>query len=290
VNTPVLNLAVAEGRRFVRNPLFWLASLTIVYFVRNAANATEAEASWFVLTGFSLLLPGFILVMAMVLAVLRGRYSHTEELLGTCAVGPDRRSIAHSVSALWCAALGAIAIAIAVVVLREGSNLGRWSPWFEDPITMPFPNLALLLQGPMALLAVLAFIVALVRWVPTWLVIVPMAFLLLVQASFAGLFHGIPADGARWLYPLNSGIVNGEWVGGCTPTSPCELEVAGFDMGTAWWHLAYLASLTVFCTVVAVLRHRRDRSAWIAFAVSAVFVMATAAAQVLTATTYTSRT
>ena len=83
----------------------------------------------------------------------------------------------------------------------------------------------------------LVFVVALVRWVPSWLVLLPITFLLLlVQGLWVGMWHGAPTQGRRWVFPLNSGVVNGKWVG-CTPESAvCELPVSGFDTTTPWWH------------------------------------------------------
>jgi hypothetical protein len=55
--------------------------------------------------------------------------------------------------------------------------------------------------------------------------------------------------------------------------------VSGFDRTTPWWHLAYLIALAVFFVAVAVLRHRRDRPAWLAFGLSGVALASLAAAQ-----------
>ena len=71
------------------------------------------------------------------------------------------------------------------------------------------------------------FVVALVRWVPTWLVMVPVAFLAFVQAVFLGAFHSVAT---RW--PLAVAAQHGsgarEWKGGFS-TTLLHPAVSGFD-------------------------------------------------------------
>ena len=84
----------------------------------------------------------------------------------------------------------------------------------------------------------------------------------MVPGLFFGIFHGIATGGGRWLFPLSTGVVHGEWVG-CSPDDAvCILPVSGFDPNTAWWHPGYLVALCVWLTTIAVLRHRRDRVTW----------------------------
>lgn len=283
-----LQLARVEAARLARNPLVWLSIVPAAFWVRSARTAGEAEGQMFLLIGFGLLIPCLTMMMMMVLSVLRGRYSHTEELLGSLAVGHDRRSIGHALSAVG-GGLVAIVVTIGfVVALPFDDPLGHWTPYLTDEITIPRPNVAQILQGPLAVIALLVFVVALVRWVPSWLVLVPIMFLLLVvQGLWIGMWHGAPTQGRRWVFPLNSGVVNGKWVG-CTPESPgCELPVSGFDTTTPWWHVAYLLALCPLFGSIAVLRHRRDRVTWIWFAAAAVLVAGLVIIQIVVAETYT---
>ncbi|HUF98768.1 MAG TPA: hypothetical protein VMM60_11630, partial [Ilumatobacter sp.] len=193
--------------------------------------------------------------------------------------GPDRRSIGHVASTIFCGAIGLVATAAIYLALAPSRDLGEWDPGGTDIVTVPRPNVAQLMQGPVAIVAVAAFVIACVRWIPTWLVLLPLGFMVMVQGLFMGIFHGVPTDGERWLFPLNTGVVNGEWKG-CGPESfECTLAVSGFDTTTPWWHLGYLSALVVWFTTISVLRHRRDRRAWVAFAAASVLLAACATVQ-----------
>jgi hypothetical protein len=283
--SPELILGRTEGGRLLRNPAIWLSFVLTALWVRSARGEIEGENQLLLLVGFGLLLPGFVMVVAVVLATLRGRIEHTEELLSTLAVAPDRRSVGHAVSTLACGAIGLLATIVMYVALSPSNPLGSWKADDRAPaVLVPRPNIAQMLQGPLAIIAVGAFVIACVRWIPTWLVLVPLAFMVFVQGLFAGIFHSLRASGTRWLYPLNTGVVNDEWIGGCeTEDAMCNLPVNGFDATTPWWHLGYLASLAVWFTTVAVLRHRRDRAAWLWFGATSGVLMAFVVAQFLVA-------
>ncbi len=286
MNTAAGQLAWAEGRRLIRNPVIWLSLVPAGLWLRSANGAGGAEDRMFLLVGYGLLIPGFMMLVVTVLAVLRGRLEHTEPLLATLAVGPDRRSIGHAWSALAGGAIGLLVIAAAAVTLPAHDPLGVWTR-DGTPIVVPRPNLAQMLQGPLSVVTVLVFAVALVRWVPTWLVFAPLAYLLMVQGLFFGIFHGTPTGGGRWLFPLSTGVVHGEWVGCGPDDAVCNLPVSGFDPNTAWWHAGYLVALCVWLTTIAVLRHRRDRVTWTWFTASLLIVSALAAVQIATADVYT---
>jgi hypothetical protein len=288
VSTATLELARVEATRLARNPLVWVSIVPTAFWVRSARTAGEAEGQMFLLIGFGLLIPCLTMMMMMVLSVLRGRLEHTEELLGSLAVGHDRRSIGHAMSAVG-GGLVAIMVTIGfLVALPFDDPLGRWSPYLAEEITVPRPNVAQILQGPLAVIAMLVFVVALVRWVPSWLVMLPITFLLLmVQGLWVGIWHGTRTEGTRWVWPLNSGVVNGKWVG-CAPESAlCDLPVSGFDTTTPWWHAAYLLALCPLFGSIAVLRHRRDRITWVWFAGACALVAALVVVQIVVAKEYT---
>lgn len=287
MSTATGQLAWAEARRLLRNPLPWLSLIVLVPWFRSAQRIGGVQDRLFLLVGYGLLLPGFVLVVVTVLAVLRGRMERTEELLGSLSVGADRRAVGHALAASTGGLIGLLVAVGVFVWLPARDPLGPWSPWYHEIVDIPRPNLAQLLQGPLAVTAVLVFAVALVRWVPSWLVLVPLAFLLLVQGLWFGMWHGTAASGQRWLFPLNTGIVNGSWVGCATEIDSCELPVSGFDRSTPWWHAAYLIALCLWLTSAAVLRDRRDRTTWTWFGVSLVAVAALAAVQFSSANTYT---
>ena len=265
-------LARVEGTRLLRNPLVWLATIPSVMLVRGAKTTLEwgeAENIVHVCTGFVLLLPGFATVVVTILAVLRSRLARADDLLDTLPVGRARRSVAHGWSTAANALFGGVIIAAAFLYLRPSSTPGAFSSDSTPAVLQaPLPTIAQMLQGPVALAVVAAGVVALVRWVPTWLVAVPLFFLLFLQGLWFGIFNGEPTSWFTWVWPLSTGVVQDGWIGGCGEGEACQLLLTGFDRTTPWWHLGYLLALGVWLIAVAVLRHRRDRVVWTTFAIS----------------------
>ncbi len=281
--SPVMVLGRAEAERLLRNPAIWISLVLPALWVRSTRRSGDAEDQLALLIGYGLVLPGFVMVVAVLLATLRARLEHSEELLGTMAVGPDRRSVGHAVSALACGATALLVTTAIYVALGPERRLGYWQPAADQLIAVPRPSAAQLLQGPMAVVAVAVFVIACVRWVPSWLLLLPLGFLVMVQGLWIGIWHGTPTNGGRWLFPLNTGVVNGEWLGCGPEDAACDLPVSGFDTTTPWWHLGYLAGLTVWFTLIAVLRHRRDRVTWLWFGASTVVLVAFVVAQFVVA-------
>ena len=88
MNTATGQLAWAEGRRLVRNPVIWLSLVPAGLWLRAANGAGGRRGSHCSCSiGFGLLIPGFMMLVVTVLAVLRRRLEHTEPLLATLAVG-----------------------------------------------------------------------------------------------------------------------------------------------------------------------------------------------------------
>jgi hypothetical protein len=104
-------------------------------------------------------------------------------------------------------------------------------------------------------------------------------FLAAWQMTLAGTWFGDRTSAGSWWFPLATGVVHGYWIG-CSENDPvCVLPVSGFDRSTPWWHLGYLAAVAVLAVVVAVLRHRRDRTMWSALAISGAAVIGLATVQ-----------
>jgi hypothetical protein len=287
VNGPELQLARVEGARLLRNPAVWLSLSFTVIWARQVDPAASPEDVYFLLSGFSLVLPGFVMLAIIVLAALRSRSSGADALLDTVPVGPDRRSIAHGLSALAGAIAGVVVIAAGYVRFRPGPVIGRTVDTIPVGVQVPRPNLAQLLQGPLAVVVFCALGLALVRWIPTWLVVVPTLVAFLYQFTIWGIWSGTTVSALNWWLPISSGVVAGEWVG-CSSRSPvCLLEHGGFDQTTPWWHLTYLIALAAVLVAVALLRHRRDRAAWTFFGVSLAAVAGLAVAQAIVYQQYT---
>lgn len=269
---PELALARVEGTRLLRNPFVWLAVIPSAMWVNEAKAALdrrEAEDLVYLLSGYALLLPGFAALGVTILAVLRSRVTHADDLLDTLPVRPAQRSVAHGASTAANALYGAVIIAATYLYLWPSSTPGYFSDDSTPSILeVPRPNVAQMLQGPIALAAVAAGVVALVRWVPTWLVALPLFFLLFIQGLWFGIFNGESTSWFTWLWPLSTGIVQDGWVGGCGEGEDCQMLLTGFDQTTPWWHLGYLLALGGWFITIAVLRHRRDRATWTAFAVT----------------------
>ena len=281
-----VELGRVEMRRLLRNPALWIALAVTGWWTGATHVDSVHENTYFMLLGYSLIVPGFVIVVHTALAVLRGRMAGAEELLGVVPVGADRRTLGHGVSTLAGGAVGIIVIATIYLVLRPASIIGPGGNSIPDTIDLPRPNLAQLLQGPFAVVAVTAFVVALVRWIPSWVALVPLVFVAVAQALFFGLWLGVPSGDGTWWFPLGTGVVNGEWIGCGEFDSRCDLPVSGFDRVTPWWHLAYLMASTVLLLVVAVLRHRRDRLVWTVFAGTLTLVVALAIIQAVVAEKY----
>lgn len=235
MNTPVTALSRVESERLIRNPAVWVAFALTGWWVGVAmwggpSIGSQPLTKYMLLLGYGFAVPGLVLFVAVVFAVLRGRMEHTEELLGTLAVGNDRRSVAHALANLGPAVVVMLTTLVMLAVIRPGASLGTdFDIDGVGAIDIPRPTVAQMLQGPVALLAFTTLAVALVRWIPSWLVIVPTPFLLLVQVAFFGLFVGTATSAANWLGVggfLAHGVVNDEWVGCGEFDARCDLPVS----------------------------------------------------------------
>jgi hypothetical protein len=249
----------------------------------------QANELHFLLIGYGVLLPGFVMLIASAFAVRRDRSSGATELMATTPTDQATRTAGHGLAGL----VGGGGLTLAVTALMwlyraRDATLGPAEDTIPLDVIVPRPNIAQFLQGPLAVVALCALGVLIGRWLPSWLVVVVVVIPAMVQFLMLGLWNGSGTRAANWLFPLSGGWVVGEWIGGCTETSPCHLQLQGFDQTTPWWHLGYLVALTAVLVVTAMLGARRDRSTVIAWLVAAGAVIAFAAIQAAVYTPFTS--
>jgi hypothetical protein len=273
------SIARVEARRLARNPGLWAALLVGAWWVRWTLVEDDPRSTYFLLVGYSLLLPAVVVLVVTDLAVLRSRSAGADELFDTLPVGRDRRTVAHLLSGLFGVALGVVAVVLIGAVLRPAAVLGRLSDTIPAGFDLPRPGPAQLLQGPFVVLVACAFAVALARWLPSWLAMLALVVPLAGQALWFGLWMGSGTNLVSWTVPMSPGLVIGEWYGCGENDAVCQVEIAGIDRTTAWWHLGYLVALTLLFGALAVLRDRRDRRAWAALAVAMVLTASTVVAQ-----------
>jgi hypothetical protein len=294
MSTVELALGRVEGGRLVRNPAVWLAFAMSGLWLGAAYTTDNAEDRYNVLLGYALIVPGLVMLFHVGLATLRGRMSGTEELFETLPVSHDRRTVGHGLSTVGAAALAFAFIGVAIALLRPSSALGevRWlrriEPLRWELFAIPRPNVAQIIQGPLAVVVVSCLAIALVRWIPSWAVLLVFVVMASMQLTVLGLWYGTSTSVVEWLFPMPTGIVQDGWYGTCSDEPPayCDLVVSGFDRTTPWWHAAYLVALAVWLVTIAVLRHRRDRTTWTAFGAASVAVVTLAVAQLLVFETY----
>jgi hypothetical protein len=267
-------LARIEGARLLRSPLVWLSFVPLVLWARATDPGPDPEDVHFLLVGYGLAVPGFVFFALVVAAALRGRMAGTDELLDALPLGRDRRSLGHALSILGAGGAGAAAIGAAYVALRPEPVVGTMHDVFPPLVEVPRPGLAQLLQGPLAVVVFCALGLAMVRWLPHWSVIVAMILPALMQYTWFGIWNGTPVSGVRWLVPVANGMIAGNWRGCGSDDAFCDLELAGFDRVTPWWHVGYLVALALSLVAVAVLRDRRDRRTWAALGTSLALVVA----------------
>ncbi|MBP5871742.1 hypothetical protein F3K24_33440 [Streptomyces sp. LBUM 1485] len=111
----VLALARVEARRLLLHPLVLVALVTYVALLLRSGDA--AEDAYPVLqdidreTQIGQLLLGLAVLVAVNLAVLRSHRRGTEAVFGVLVLQPWRRTVAHLLSVLPTAAVGALVVA-----------------------------------------------------------------------------------------------------------------------------------------------------------------------------------
>ena len=280
------SIARVEGRRLLRNPALWVALALSAWWVRWTLAESDARTAYFLLIGYALLFPAAVVLVVVDLAVLRSRMSRADELLDTMPVGRARRTVGHLLSGGLAVALAAAATLAILIALRPSATLGRLDDTIPPGFELPRPGVAQILQGPLMILAVSAFAVALARWLPSWLALLALVVPLAAQTLWFGLWMASSAALSSWTVPLSHGLVLGEWYGCGERDAVCLVRIAGVDRATGWWHLAYLVGLACVFGALAVLRDRRDRRAWGALAIAVAMTLAFVAAQALSMQTF----
>ncbi len=279
---PEVQLGLVEGYRLLRNQLVLLAGVVTAVWIGVVVPTVNADQDRYVVSvGYPLAVIGFVALGHTMLAVLRSRSHRSEGLLDVLPIGPDRRTVGHALAALAGGAVAAGAT-VATVAMRGLEPSGRpWDAKVAGSPAVPQVGIAQLLQGPIAVVVACLFVVALARWIPGWLIIVPVFVLTVLQVIIFGIWFAVETDSPlTWLWPVSSGVVHDGWTGCGSVDDVCELRVRGFDQSTPWWHLAYLAALCVWLVMVAVLRHRRDRRTWTLLGASSTLVVVLAFVQI----------
>jgi hypothetical protein len=281
-----MQLARVEATRLVKNPVVWLAIAVMGVVVQRV---DEASGVHFLLVGYGVLLPGFVLLIACAAAARRDRTSGATELMATMSTGEPARLAGFGLAGA--AAGGGLALAVTAVVwlLRaRDSTLGTTSDTMPPNVMVPRPNAAQFLQGPLAVVVLCALGVLLGRLLPSWLVVIALLLPAMIQLLWLGMWSGVATNETNWWFPLSSGWVTGEWIGCRTGDPMCDLPLQGFDRVTPWWHLPYLAAIAVLLVITAVLLSRRNRNSVLAWLGAATTVVAFAAIQAAVHTPFTS--
>lgn len=229
----ILQLAVREGRRLVRHPIYLVgAVLSLAFFgllTWNLAPVLHREDGHSI--GALLPLAAATLIVAN-LASIRAARDGTEELYEGVPTGIATRTLAHLLSLAWAVAGAAVLLIVMFLYLA-----------LDDPVGTPRPSE--LAVGPATVLLFGCLGILLGRW-KHHVAIAPIALVLLIALEIMLIQpvvgYEISHSRLPWLAP---------WV----PTSltsgvPPELVARPAD-----WHLLYLCGLIVVAGAGAVLRH-----------------------------------
>lgn len=229
----ILQLAIHEGRRLVRHPIFiGGAALSLAFFgllTWNLAPVLHRDDAHSI--GALLPLAAATLIVAN-LAAIRGERDGASELYRGTPTSASVRTLAHLLSLAWAVAGAAVLMVVMFVYLA-----------LDDPVGTP--RLSELATGPATVLLLGCLGVLLGRW-KHHIAIAPIAVVLVIAIEIMLIqpVVGFKISHSRlpWLAP---------WV----PTSltsgvPPELVVRPAD-----WHLLYLSGLIAIVGAGAVLRH-----------------------------------
>ncbi|MFF5363042.1 ABC transporter permease [Streptomyces scabiei] len=227
----VLALARVEARRLLLHPLVLIALVTYVALLLRSGDA--AEDAYPVLqdidreTQIGQLLLGLAVLVAVNLAVLRSHRRGTEAYFGVLVLQPWRRTVAHLLSVLPTAAVGALIVAgqFTAAALKPGA-VGHGSP-------------AELVTGPLLVLLPAALGVLLGR-VARSAFVAPLAVVAVLAVTMVFVAD---ADSPAWLRGLTPVLFD-------EGARPLPSDLVGRP---AAWHALYLLALAVLVAAGAVL-------------------------------------
>jgi len=234
----VLALARVEGLRLLRHPLVLLATVLMVWSwlaeLRHRADPYPTLHSADIGTQVALLILAAAVLVAANLAALRAHRHGIEAHYGTLPLPAWRRTLAHLLSLVPVALLGALLAVVRCALLAAVPGaIGR-------------PNPLELATGPVLVVLAGGLGILLARLVRSALV-PPLALLVLAVALYFGLWNPLISEGGsgphQWLGPLV--IQTWAW----PDVVPAEL--LGRPAGL---HLAYLAGVVLLVAVAALVR------------------------------------
>jgi Ca2+/Na+ antiporter len=259
----VVALSLFESRRLLLSPLLWVgAGITLfLLFGVNWARDNRYNLFTTALGGLAA-----TTLLCLNLAALRPRRHRAEELYVTQPASRSLSTAGLLVAGIAPAVLGAVLLAVGYVVEDAGSGLALWAPGYgESPRgaiatlhevarTPTFPELA---QGPLAIVVLGALGVALARWLPrAKLAPLWVFFFLAGELTLTG--WNLTEAPAHLFMPFTDVAVatrGAEWP--CSAGTPCGFD--RFVVGSAWWHLLYLAGLVAAFAGAALWRDRPGR-------------------------------
>jgi hypothetical protein len=276
---PALLVGVVEAGRVVRNPLLWVSMVPAIAWAVLAEGPADEH---FLLTGYGLAIGWFASMTIAAAAVRRTRRALVSETLDSLPDGADVRTLGVGFGAFGAVAVGFVVTCVVWVVRAPAEVLGTSVDSIPRGLPIPRPTVAQFVQGPLVLLVFASLGVLIGRWIPSWLLL-PFLFVpVLLQFLWFGVWNSEGTPWYRWLLPVATGWVSGEWIGACdNSTAACDLQVSGFDRITPWWHAGYLVALAALLVSIAVaLDGSRAARRWVVMTAAA--TLALGAVQVLT--------
>jgi hypothetical protein len=252
-----------ESRRLLLNRALWIGAGITLFLLFGVNWARDNRYNLFT-TALGPLAAATLLCLN--LAALRPRHHRTEELYVTQPASPSSRTAALLVAGVASAVFGAVLVVVGYVVEDASSGLALWAPGYgESPRgaiaalheVARTPSIPELAQGPLAIVVVGALGVALARWLPRSKLAPLWVFVFLAgELTLTG--WNLTEGPVHWFLPFTDAAVatrGAEWP--CTAGSPCGFD--RFAVGSAWWHLLYLAGLLAAFAGAALWRDRPGR-------------------------------
>lgn len=266
-----VTLAAADARRLARHPFVLAGAALGVVMV--AGTGARVNGAFEVLLGYGLMPLAIGTCLAAQLLTSRSRRNATTELEAAVAADAEVRTFGALAALTGPLVVAVVYLVIALVWVQAWNGVPVALADGIRDITMHPVELA---QGLVGVAFFGALGAALGAWVPSRFV----PPVLLAALLFVFTVLGWSAQGwVRWALPLtHHETVSLQWVQ-VTPRYGYGV-VAGYDRVALAWHVAYVGALTALMAVVALLRHRRDRSAFAAAGLLAALTVVLSVVQV----------